>query len=199
MIAFLTILSETVNNDEKSLDNLIMNFVSGDECAFEKLYDGTRTAVYSYAMSILKHPQDAEDVLHDCFVKLYMSAGSYNSQGKPMAWILTIAKNLCYERLRERKRTVNLTDEEWERSFETNEHIGREEILTIRSLVELLGEEERMIVTLHAISRFKHREIAEFMNLPLSTVLSKYHRAVKKLRNAYLQDEQTDERIIRSV
>lgn len=199
MIVFLTMLSDSVKADAALLDKLITNSAAGDVNAFEQLYNSTRTSVYSYAMSVLKHPQDAEDVLHDCFVKVYLNAHSYVSQGKPMAWVLTIAKNLCFEKIRERSRTVNLTDEEWENSFENNEHVGRAEILTIRSLVELLGDEERTIVILHAVSRLKHREIAEFMNLPLSTVLSKYHRAVKKLRHAYLQDEQIEERISRSV
>ena len=46
----------------------------------------------------------------------------------------------------------------------------------------ILGDQERKIVMLHAISGLKHREIAELLELPLATVLSKYHRALKKLR-----------------
>lgn len=199
MAVFLTMLSEAVESDQSLLDELIMNSAVGDECSFERLYNQTRRSVYSYAMSVLKHPQDAEDVLHDCFVKVYLNAGSYVSQGKPMAWLLTIAKNLCFQKLRERTHTVSLSDEQWENLFEANENISKAEKLTIRSLVELLGDDERIIVILHAVSGLKHREIAEFMSLPISTVLSKYHRAVKKLRHAYLQDEQTEERIIRSV
>lgn len=52
---------------------------------------------------------------------------------------------------------------------------------------EQLGGEERRIFLLHAVAGFKHREIAEFMELPLATVLSKYSRAVKKMRK-YLEE-----------
>ena len=46
----------------------------------------------------------------------------------------------------------------------------------------VLGEQERQIVLLHAVSGLKHREIAQLMELPLATVLSKYHRGLKKLK-----------------
>ena len=45
-----------------------------------------------------------------------------------------------------------------------------------------LSEEERQIVMLHAVAGFKHREIAATLDLPLATVLSKYNRALKKLK-----------------
>ena len=45
-----------------------------------------------------------------------------------------------------------------------------------------LNQQERQIVVLHAVSGFRHREIAQLLQLPLPTVLSKYHRALKKLK-----------------
>ena len=53
----------------------------------------------------------------------------------------------------------------------------------LESYLKLLSDEERQIVVLHAISGFKHHEIAKVLKLPLPTVLSKYSRALKKLRN----------------
>lgn len=47
-----------------------------------------------------------------------------------------------------------------------------------------LADDEREILLLHALSGFKHREIAELTKRPLSTILSKYHRALKKMRAA---------------
>ena len=55
------------------------------------------------------------------------------------------------------------------------------------SLLELavnaLADEERRVVMLHAVAGLKHREIADLLEMPLATVLSKYHRALKKLNN----------------
>ena len=55
--------------------------------------------------------------------------------------------------------------------------------------MEALSDEERQIVALHALSGFRHREIAEVLELPLATVLSKYHRALKKLRSRLAPSE----------
>ena len=52
----------------------------------------------------------------------------------------------------------------------------------IRQCMDRLSDEERQIVVLHAVAGFRHREIGALLELPLSTVLSKYHRAIKKLK-----------------
>ena len=51
-----------------------------------------------------------------------------------------------------------------------------------------LADEERRIVLLHAVTGMKHREIAALLELSLPTVLSKYHRALKKMR-AYVEGD----------
>ena len=48
--------------------------------------------------------------------------------------------------------------------------------------MRVLGDEERQVVMLHAVAGFKHREIAQMLDMALPTVLSKYNRALKKLR-----------------
>ena len=52
-----------------------------------------------------------------------------------------------------------------------------------------LSDEERQIAVLHAVSGMKFREIAELLGLPLSTVLSKYHRSMKRLRDLWQEGE----------
>jgi RNA polymerase sigma-70 factor (ECF subfamily) len=55
--------------------------------------------------------------------------------------------------------------------------------LVIQQCMSRLNDDERQILVLHAVAGFKHREIAALMDLALPTVLSKYHRAIRKLRN----------------
>ena len=80
---------------QKDVDECLFAVGQGDDLALERLYTLTSGAIYAYALSVTKSPDDAEDVLHDTFVKVYESAHNYISCGKPMAWLLTIAKNLC--------------------------------------------------------------------------------------------------------
>lgn len=60
--------------------------------------------------------------------------------------------------------------------------VTTEDRLVLESMLAFLTDEERQIVTLHALTGLKHREIAALLELPLPTVLSKYNRALKKLK-----------------
>ena len=63
-----------------------------------------------------------------------------------------------------------------------------EDKVVLQQCMENLSDTERQIVVLHAVSGFKHRQIAELLDLALPTVLSKYHRAIKKMK-AFLGKE----------
>ena len=60
--------------------------------------------------------------------------------------------------------------------------LSPEERELLQTALAALEEQERRIVVLHAVTGLKHREIAQLLELPLATVLSKYHRALKKLK-----------------
>ena len=98
-----------------------------------------------------------------------------------MAWILTITRNLCLKLLRQRIKTTELDLDDW-KSYIDEAEISTDDKVVIRQCMEKLSDEERQIVVLHAVAGFKHRQIAELLELPLPTVLSKYHRAIKKLK-----------------
>lgn len=184
MIVFT--VTETVKNiSSQILDEALETIAAGAsdaQDALAEIYRLTSTSVYGFALSILKNTHDAEDVLHDCYIHLYAAASSYRSSGKPMAWILTITRNLCMTKLRERSRRNEADVEDWQEFIEESEALPTEDRIIIRECMNSLSDEERQIVLLHALSGFKHREIAAMMSLPLATVLSKYNRAVKKLQ-----------------
>jgi len=178
-------VSKTDNRREAArvdLDVLLQGISAGDQTALEQLYLYTRASVYSFALSVLKNTHDAEDVLHDCYVAVWHGAGSYRSQGKPLAWLMTIARNLCLQQIRERRKMADAPQEEWEIHLSDDNALSMEDRSVLSACMEQLSEQERQIVALHAVSGFKHREIAALLELPLSTVLSKYHRAIKRLK-----------------
>ena len=162
-----------------TLDGYIDRMAKGDTQALEQLYRAAAPGVYAYALSILKNSHDAEDVLQDTFLSVHKGAASYRSQEKPMAWILTIAKNLCLKRLQERQRSGRTPLDEFTLR---DDKVSTDDKLLIEACMNVLSDEERQIVVLHAVSGFKYREIATMLSLPLSTVLSKYHRALKKMK-----------------
>lgn len=170
--------------DHAALDALLLEIADEKQEALSRLYHATSAAVYGFALSILKNTHDAEDVLHDCYVSIWQAAGGYRPEGKAMAWILTIARNLCMQRLRERKRHPELPQEDWERDLIACVQPDSEDALVLDACLRRLSDEERQIVMLHALSGFRHREIAALLELPLPTVLSKYHRAKNKLKKS---------------
>jgi RNA polymerase sigma-70 factor (ECF subfamily) len=137
--------------------------------------------VYGYALSLVKNVHDAEDVLQECYLKLCSAAAAYRKQGKPMAFLLRIVRNLCYDRLRDRqRRESDLSSELAAMSAWPN--LSEEDRVTLRACLEELRDEERQVILLHVLGGFRFHEIASFTEEPLSTVLSRYHRAMKKLR-----------------
>ena len=168
--------------NHQELDGLLNAVASGDMGAFEQLYHLTNASVYAFALSILKNSHDAQDVLHDCFVAIHGAASGYRSSGKPMAWIITIARNLCFKLLKEKEKTTSLTLEDWRDHIDICTQMTADDKVVLEQCMERLSDQERQIVVLHAVAGFKHREIGEMMDLALPTVLSKYHRAIKKLR-----------------
>ena len=174
-------------NDEE----LLKQVGTGDEDAFRQLYHNTDRTVYSFILSILKNPQDAEEVMQETYLKVWTSAAAYQSQGKPLAWMFTIARNLCYMKFREQKRQadVGLEDLNGEEAGEVClplENLA--DAMVLKAALDILKEDERQIVLLHASAGLKHREIAADLQMPLATVLSKYNRAMKKLKQ-YLREE----------
>ena len=173
---------------EGQLEERLLPLVGqGDSEAFEVLYRSTEKAVYALALSILRNPHDAEDIVQETYLKVRAAAHLYVPQGKPLAWLFTITKNLCRDLLRGQSRTEAAPDgaEDDLRFSYVSDPTDR---LVLEAALKALGEEERQVVLLHAASGLKHREIARNLGLPLSTVLSRYSRALKKLQR-YLTEE----------
>ncbi len=171
-------------SDQPVIDETLFHKISaGKKEAFEELYLQTSASVYAYALSLLRNRQDAEDALQDTYLKIRSAAHLYRPMGKPMAWILTITKNICLMKLRSAVRSPLLPLEE-----NTAPDLGLDRIsdLEDRMVLEtaflILSDEERQIIILHAVSGMKHKEISELFQIPLSTILSKYRRGLKKLR-----------------
>ncbi len=178
----LTIQTEIEHTDAETLDACIYQVVQKSDIAFAKLYKLTSDSVYGFALSVLKNTHDAEDILQDCYISIYNAAPTYRSDGKPMAWILTITRNLCYQKLRKNSKISDIPEEDWERYLDSKDNISIEDKMIISACMNILSDDEKQIVVLHAVAGFKHKEIAHILDMHLSTVLSKYNRALKKLK-----------------
>lgn len=191
LMGIFSAMEEPVSYDRMSDEKLLLLVARGDREAFQRLYQNTDKTIYGFILSIVKNPQDAEELMQETYLKIWVSAGSYQSQGKPLAWMFTIARNLCYMKFRDQKREADMGLSELS-EMELGEFCPQIEDaadrLVLHAALHILSEEERQIVLLHTAAGLKHREIAADLEMPLATVLSKYNRAMKKLQK-HLREE----------
>lgn len=175
-------------NRNKIEEHLIGKIGKGDMEAFDQFYYQTEKILYAYLLSLTKDHNLSLDIMQDTYVKFISAAHLYKPMGKPLAWLFTIGKNLFYANIRRENREVSLEEGNLNSELELSEKFDEEDRLVLQAVLNLLSQEEREIVVLYAVSGLKHKEIADHLGLKLSTCLSKYHRAIKKLRD-YLEEE----------
>ena len=169
-------------------EGLLAGIAHGDQRAFSEFYQATDRAIYAYALSLTRNHHDAQDVMMDTYLKIRSAAHLYRPNGKPMAWVFTIVKNLVRDRWRKGEREELMGDVP-EGDLAIPDTDRSDAAMVLRQAMRILSAEEREIVLLHAVSGLKHREIAAMLERPLSTVLSRYHRALGKLRAALAEEE----------
>ena len=179
MITVLYSISDDASRNHR-LERYLKGIAEENMTSLRLLYEETSAGVYSFTLSMLKNREDAEDALQDVYLSIHKSAHLYKPMGRPMEWIMTVTRNICTTRLRERKKQQPLDHEEQAIDyFDTSQSDDR---IALNEALKELSDEERRVVLLHSVAGLKHSEIATVLGLPTSTVRSKYHRALKKLK-----------------
>ena len=183
MLSMLMTTEYAPAEDRLELQQLLLHIAGGERDALAELYQRTRPAVYGLALSYLRNAHDAQDLTQDVYVQVWDCAAQYRPTGSPMGWLLTVCRNLCLMRMRREERHAALSEEEWDAIPAQECGLDADERALLQGALANLSDEERRVVLLHAVTGMKHREIAALLELPLPTVLSKYHRALKKMRS----------------
>lgn len=187
---FLTSLTESQEVWEESwMENQLQLAGQGNSAALERIYRRTSPSLYAYLLSVLKNRADAEDALQDTYVAVFQSASRYQANGRSKSWIFTIARNQAMMRFREQKHYAGDGESILE-LYPAKDHSQQaQDRLALETALKLLPDKDCQIVILHAAAGFKHREISRLLDLPLNTVLSKYHRSIKQLKRKLTEGE----------
>jgi RNA polymerase sigma-70 factor, ECF subfamily len=173
---------------------LAEGLAAGDVDALARLYDSYGALAYSVALRVLGDPGRAEDVVQDCFLKLWNNAERFDARrGSLRTWLITAVRNRSIDYLRGRgaherqEREIPMDAESsgpgsdpW---HEVATAIERD---VIREALASLPGEQRQAVELAYFGGYSHREIAEMIRVPLSTVKGRMRLALEKL-HSYLQ------------
>ena len=189
MLSMLMTTEYAPAEDQHERQQLLIHIAGGEREALAELYQRTRSAVYGLALSYLKNAHDAQDLTQDVYVQVWDRAEQYRLIGSPMGWLLAVCRNLCLMRLRREERHAALSEEEWDAIPARECGLDADERALLQSALASLTDEERRVVLLHAVTGLKHREIAALLELPLPTVLSKYHSALKTMRSFRERDD----------
>ena len=155
----------------------------GDTNSLAVIYDLTSKGVFTFVLPIVKDYATAEDVMQQTYISVYEKISYYQGGSNARNWILTIAKNLAINEFNKRKKVISFDYDE-EQAMPAGLYSLDESLdtPTIKLASEILSEIEFKIVIMFTVGEYKHREIAELLNLPLGTVTWKYKEALRKIK-----------------
>ena len=177
--------------DERAL---IQRCIAGDATAFEPLVEKYRQRVWRLAYQVLHDREEAWDVAQEAFVRAFHSLPSFRGQSAFYTWLFRITVNVATDRHRQRGAQARafgperVSEEEWARTTPDpgggpeQQAARKEQRERIRNALDALPPKARTIIMLSDVEGLSYREIAEVLNCPIGTVMSRLHNARKRLK-----------------
>ena len=158
----------------------------GERKCFEMLYERYHIKLFNYLLRLCKDAARAEDILHDCFIKVIEHPGKFNPQFRFSTWLYTIATNLYSNEMRNRQNRQRIQKEKlsYTDTFYTEEHNRIDRTNFRKELEEFLDnttEENRLLFTLRFSEELTVPEISQVLDCPEGTVKSRLFYLMKKM------------------
>ncbi len=161
---------------------LIERAIAGDERAFAELVTRYQTAVYNLAYRMLGDAGEAEDAAQEVFLRIYRRLATYDADHRFSTWVLSIASHYCIDLLRRKRPWLvpleNISN--WMRARSRGPEAAalvQEQQDTVRNLLAKLPEHYRLVLLLRYWHDLGYEEIAQVVDLPVSTIKARLHRA----------------------
>ena len=156
-------------------------------------------SLYTAALRMTRNPADAEDLVQDTYLKAYRAFGTFQEGTNLKAWLYRILTNTFINTYRAKKRRPEETDIDDVENLYLYRRLGglegatsgksaEEEVLEhftetdVKEAVESLPEQFRLAVLLGDVEGFSYKEIAEILDVPIGTVMSRLHRGRRALQ-----------------
>ena len=164
---------------------LIKQCLKNDKKAQKKLFDSYAPILLGVCMRYTRDRSEAEDVLQEVFIKIFKSLGQFEDKGSFEGWMKRITVNTAITQYKKNLKHAYQDDinEVKESNIKNNSY--KEAEFTHNELLDVirsLPTGYKMVFNLFAIEGYKHKEIAEMMNIDISTSKSQYSRARKLLQ-----------------
>ena len=169
----------------------VLQAQQGSDEAFTNLVETYQKHVYTLCYRMLGEPESAEDAAQETFLRAFQHIHRYDSKRPFATWLLSIAAHYCIDRLRRRKFSMaSIDQDEEEGGFELpdadapnpeSEVVHNEQREQMQGLLKRLDSVDRAAIVLRYWNDCSEAEIAEALNLTVSAVKSRLHRARREL------------------
>lgn len=169
-----------MTDDEK----LVKKCLSNDARAKCQLYEQHKSMMFGVCMRYAKNRMEAEDILHDAFIKVLNKIGDFRNEGPLGAWIRRITVNTCLNFLRDRKPEADDLDNICEGCFDTADELAHGQISEKELLryIQELPDGYRTVFNLYVIEGYMHQEIAQLLGISENTSKTQLSKAKKALQ-----------------
>jgi RNA polymerase sigma-70 factor (ECF subfamily) len=175
--------------DPNELEHLLARCADKDPAALESLYQRVSAQLLAVVMHILRRRDLAEDTLQEVFLRIWQQAGQYDAlRGRPLAWMISIARYRAIDLLRGQKRVVALVEDELPEDIMAADAASAatlESTRTQRALedcLQALSAPQQRCLTLAYQEGLSHEAVAASLKQPLGTVKSWIRRGLQSLR-----------------
>lgn len=167
---------------------LIVWLQAGDLEALGTLYDRYRFQIYRTALAVTHDSAAAEDILQECFLRVYLYAKRIKAELPLAPWLYRVTVNLSYTWTKRHQRTQFSLEDFIDRLISPSghapdtsaEHTELQE--RIQRAIDTLPFNQKIVVVLHYLNDLSLQEIAEILNCPVGTVKSRLFHARENLR-----------------
>jgi RNA polymerase sigma-70 factor (ECF subfamily) len=158
------------------------------ENSFERVYQQYADMMYRVALSHVSHREDAEDVVHDVFIKYMEALPTFSDDEHERAWLVRATINRCHDllrrgKIREHESLDDITDLPSEENGTATD--------LFRTLAEL-PEKYKTAIVLHYLEGFSVEEVARMLGISLSAVKMRLSRGRELLKNILNDEEKSD-------
>jgi len=168
---------------------LLAAVASGDQGAFERLYDQLERPVFGTCFGVLRDPDHAAEVAQEVWVEVWRTASRFDAaRGSARTWVVTLAHRRAVDRVRsvqaQRDRDQRVLDESGERPFDVvaDEVEGMLEQVRVRDCLGTLTQTQHRAVVLAYYGGKTYREVAEALGAALPTVKSRIRDGLLRLK-----------------
>lgn len=174
---------------------LLTRFKTGDASAFHEIYECTFGLVYSVANKFVNDRQETEDLVHDIYVRLFDKRELLDLDSNFTSWLHKMAINHCINYINRKRiffsKIINYFINNPAQST-IDDHQERleqqEDIFIVRKLLNMIDEPYRVPLILKDMEGFSLLEIAQMLNMNISTVKTRISRARKHLEQLYAME-----------